>query len=176
MTSSSPPPSSAGDDGSTPTIRPATAEDAPRCAAIAVAAWRCVYQGWRELLGESLWERNFGDWEERKRGSVMSQLRDYPDAAICTEISGEVVGFLTWRLDRDRLVGEISNNAVMPPYQNRGIGTAQVRHALEVFEDEGMKAARVLTGGDDGHAPARAMYRAAGFERTIPYVEYFLEL
>jgi ribosomal protein S18 acetylase RimI-like enzyme len=157
-------------------IRPARPEDAERCAEIAVEAWRCIFESWRELIGDSVWEAVFGDWSERKRLSVSAQVRDRSDCAIVSEAGGAVVGFLTWRLYDDQGVGEISNNAVAPTHQGRGIGTAQVRHALDLFRREGMRAARVLTGGDEGHAPARAMYEKAGFERSLPYVEYFLEL
>lgn len=157
-------------------IRPATPEDAERCGEIAVAAWRCVFESWRNLLGDPLWERLFGDWKARKRGSVVSQVRDHPAHAIVTECDGAIVGFLTWRLQHDRKVGEISNNAVDPGHQGSGIGTAQVEWVLDHFRDEGMETARVMTGGDPGHAPARAMYQKAGFERALPYVEYFMEL
>ena len=158
------------------TIRAARPEDADTCGQIAVAAWRGVFESWREILGDALWERNYGDWELRKRASVVCQLHDHTRMAIVSESDGEIVGFLTWRLHRDRGVGEISNNAVDPAHQGRGIGTAQVEWALEHFRSEGMGAARVLTGGDDGHAPARAMYGKAGFECGLPSVEYFLEL
>jgi len=161
---------------SEPTIRPATPEDADRCGQIAVDAWRCVFEGWRETLGDAIWEQTFGDWEARKSGSVHAQVRDRPGLAIVTEVDGEVVGFLTWRLHRDRAMGEISNNAVDPSHQGAGIGTAQVEWVLERFRDEGMEAARVMTGGDPGHAAARTMYHKAGFERSLPYVEYFMEL
>ncbi|MGC9318219.1 MAG: GNAT family N-acetyltransferase [Armatimonadota bacterium] len=159
-----------------PVIRPATPHDAERCGEIAVEAWRIVFESWRGLLGEKLWRQVFGDWQHQKRTSVESQVRDSPDSAIVTEVDGEIVGFMTWRLHRERGVGEISNNAVLPAWQGRGIGTEQCRHVLERFREEKMACARVLTGGDEGHAAARAMYRAAGFERAIPYVEYFLEL
>ncbi len=158
------------------TIRPARPEDAAICGEIAVVAWRGIFESWREILGDALWELFYGDWELRKRASVVCQLRDYARMAIVSERGGEVVGFLTWRLHRDRGVGEISNNAVDPAHQGQGIGSAQVEWALEHFRSEGMSAARVLTGGDDGHAPARAMYHKAGFERALPSVECFLEL
>lgn len=157
-------------------IRRARPEDAERCGEIAVSAWNDIFESWREVLGDALWERIYGDWEPRKRASVICQIRDYARMAIVSELDGEVVGFLTWRLHRDRGVGEISNNAVDPAFQQRGIGSAQVRWALDYFRAEGMSAARVLTGGDRGHAPARAMYRKAGFDRELPCLEYFLEL
>ncbi len=135
-----------------------------------------MFEGWRDVLGEALWERVFGDWEARKRGSVHAQIRDRPERAIVTEMDGEIVGFLTWRLHHDRAVGEISNNAVDPGHQGAGIGTSQVEWVLRRFREEGMEGARVMTGGDPGHAPARAMYHKAGFARSLPYVEYFMEL
>ena len=159
-----------------PTIRSARPEDAERCGNIAVEAWRCVFEAWGEMLGEGVWETVFGDWEARKRGSVMSQIRDRPGLAIVTEVEGEAVGFLTWRLHRHRGVGEISNNAVALSHQGAGIGTAQVRWVLKHFRESGMEVARVMTGGAPGHAAARAMYQKAGFERSLPYVEYFMEL
>ncbi len=169
-------PSSDDAGGPEPVIRPARREDAQRCGDIAVAAWERVFDAWRELIAERPWQDSFRDWRERKRASVEAQIRDHYAAAAVTEIDGEVVGFVTWRLHGERGVGEISNNAVHPAHQGRGIGTAQIRHVLEVFREAGMTSARVLTGGDTGHAPARAMYRNAGFTRGIPYVEYFLEL
>ena len=43
-------------------IRPARPDDADCCAEIAVAAWRPIFESWRELLGEELWRQNFADW------------------------------------------------------------------------------------------------------------------
>lgn len=169
-------PSSDGPRGPEPVIRPARPEDAERCGEIAVAAWERVFDAWRELIADGPWRDSFGDWQQRKRASVEGQIRDHCAAAAVTEIDGEVAGFVTWRLHGERGVGEISNNAVDPTHQGRGIGTAQIRHVLELLREAGMTSARVLTGGDTGHAPARAMYRNAGFTRGIPYVEYFMEL
>ncbi len=167
---------SSGGAGADPVIRPARPEDARRCGEIAVAAWQGVFDAWRELIAERAWQNSFGDWAERKRASVEGQIRHHCTAAAVTEIDGEIVGFVTWRLHTERGVGEISNNAVDPAHQGRGIGTAQIKHVLEIFRAAGMTSARVMTGGDMSHAPARAMYRNAGFTRGIPYVEYFLEL
>jgi RimJ/RimL family protein N-acetyltransferase len=41
--------------------------------------------------------------------------------------------------------------------------------------DAGMDMVMVETGGDPGHAPARAVYEKAGFERW-PVARYFKEL
>ncbi len=159
-----------------PKIRPARPGDAEACAQIAVDAWRHIFEHWRELLGDELWALNFGDWERQKRLSVRSHLSDHAACALVSEVHGEIVGFATWRLHRGKRVGEISNNAVALEWQGRGIGTRQIERVLAIFREEGMRSARVLTGGDAGHAAARAMYRKAGFDRNIPYVEYFMML
>jgi GNAT superfamily N-acetyltransferase len=73
-------------------------------------------------------------------------------------------------------VGEIGLNAVDPAWQGRGIGRAMVGFALDRLRDRGAVAAYVGTGGDAAHGPARAVYRAAGFDRAIPSVHLYRRL
>jgi hypothetical protein len=40
----------------------------------------------------------------------------------------------------------------------------------------GLTGATVYTGLDEGHAPARAQYRKAGFRLSTPHIRYFMEL
>jgi ribosomal protein S18 acetylase RimI-like enzyme len=86
------------------------------------------------------------------------------------------VGFVTFRLDREKLVGTIGNNAVDPAWQGRGIASAMYRRVLERFRAEGMRVACVETGLDEGHAPALATYRKVGFDREVPSVMLYQEL
>ena len=159
-----------------PTIRYATPDDAQRCGDIAVAAWQRVYDAWLDLLGQSLWAQNCAGWEPDKRSQVEAHIRDHEGLAIVTELEGSVVGFLTFHPHTDKNMGEIGNNAVDPDYQGRGIGTLQCKRALEIFRERGMTAAKVGTGLDEGHAPARAMYEKAGFDRSTPHVTYYMKL
>ncbi len=158
------------------TMRPARPADAPRCADIAVAAWQRVFANWRELLGERLWTQHFATWEANKRQQIVSHFTEYTTLAFVTEVEGVIAGFMTYRLHEDVGFGEISNNAVDPAYQGAGIGAAQCRHVLEIFREAGMRSARVVTGLDEGHAPARAMYEKVGFDRSIPHISYYMEL
>jgi GNAT superfamily N-acetyltransferase len=50
-----------------------------------------------------------------------------------------------------------------------------VRHAVEQLRTEGIALAVVATGGDAGHAPARALYEHAGFT-AVRQVRYYREL
>jgi len=157
-------------------LRKARPEDAERIGQIAVAAWKRIYESYRKLMGDELYEIVCSGWQERKRREVLGHLESSPETTLVAEYEGKVVGFLTYRLDRGRGMGIIGNNAVDPDYQNMGIGTMLCRKALEIFRSEGMRVATVFTGLDEGHAPARRMYQKAGFNVAIPHVTYYLKL
>jgi len=53
--------------------------------------------------------------------------------------------------------------AVDPDYQCHGIGLDLTNFALDQIRAAGKKVAVLGTGGDPGHAPARATYKKAGF-------------
>ena len=163
-------------EAAVPTVRPARPDDAPRCGDIAVAAWEPVYASFRKMLGDALFELRCYGWQDGKRRQVEGHIGQYPDLAIVTELDGQIVGFLTFRLFPDKSTGEIFNNAVDPACQGRGVGTLQCEHALEIFRQAGMKAAAVHTGLDESHAPARAMYRNAGFDTSTPEIRYYKAL
>jgi len=75
----------------------------------------------------------------------------------------------------DALMGEIYMIAVDPSAQRRGIARALSQHALDFMRSKGNTVAMVETGGDPGHAPARATYEAAGF-RNLPLARYFRKI
>jgi ribosomal protein S18 acetylase RimI-like enzyme len=129
------------------------------------------------MLGDALFEAAFPDWAADKRRQIEAACRGEHDVQVAVvELDGEPVAFITYYLDRRSGVGEISNNAVHPDHQNAGIATRMYRYALERMRAAGMKCARVHTGGDPSHAPARRAYEKAGFERSLPSVDYFVEL
>lgn len=159
-----------------PTIRPGTPADAEAAAEIAVAAWQPVYQWRRELLGEELFRAEWPKGAEVKRDEIIRYFTQHPEFTIVTELAGQVVGFATWWEEPEKGFAEIGNNAVHPDFQGRGIGTMQCRHLLETFRRRGLKFARVATGLDPAHAPARRQYEKAGFSLQIPFVRYYLTL
>ena len=159
-------------------IEPARPEDSARCQVIAVAAWERIHAERRRLLGEALYERLTGDWRGTKAGHVARHFEQHVDWVLVArdEEQGEIVGFVTFRLDREKLMGTIGNNAVDPARQGQGIATAMYRSTLERFRAEGMRVACVETGLDEGHAPALATYRKVGFSREVPSVTLYQEL
>ena len=65
--------------------------------------------------------------------------------------------------------------AVEPGEQRKGIVHALIEHAEGTLRCAGMELVMVETGGDPGHAPARACYENAGYE-TWPVARYFRRL
>ncbi|MEX2160042.1 MAG: GNAT family N-acetyltransferase [Dehalococcoidia bacterium] len=69
-------------------------------------------------------------------------------------------GFLRLRKDTDGS-GYVSDLAVHPDYQRRGLGEAAMRWALSWFREQGMRRASLTVNTDNG--PAIALYRKLGF-------------
>jgi ribosomal protein S18 acetylase RimI-like enzyme len=69
-------------------------------------------------------------------------------------------------------MGVIDIIGVDPEYQRRGIGSRLTEVAIDHMRREGMDIAVVESGGDPGHAPARAAYEEAGFS-VLPISRYF---
>ena len=158
------------------TMRPFQPEDLPELCEIAVRAWEPVFADWQELMGDEMFLAGWPDWRADKAGQIVDFCERTPEWCLVSEVEGRVVGFITYTPSRETAIAEIGNNAVDPEYQGRGIGTEQYRRVLEVFRQEGMKFAKVSTGLDRAHAPARRAYEKAGFAQFIPMVYYYREL
>jgi len=95
----------------------------------------------------------------------------------CLADADLVVGFVAVGLVAEDAAraGEIHMIAADPEHQRAGVGSALMRQALAVAEAHGVQLAVIATGGDPGHAPARALYERFGF-RPLPGVRYYRTL
>ncbi len=139
---------------------------------LALRAWEPVFASLREVLGDPIFFRLKPDWRvaqaEEVRESCMSSERDAFVAVVCRR----PVGFVTVALDAfNERMGVIEIIGVDPDFQRRGIASQLTEHALEHMRRSGMDIAAVGTGGDPGHAPARAAYEAFGFT-LLPSARY----
>jgi len=152
-------------------------EDLPRLCEIAVRAWEPVFADYCARMGDEMFEAVFGpDWRAEKSRQIEDFCQKQPQCCLVSELDGQVVGFITYYLKRDRQIGEIGNNAIDPDCQGQGLGTEQYRAVLEACRLEGMRFVAVTTGLDPAHAPARAAYEKAGFKQMVPMVEYYQRL
>ena len=84
-------------------------------------------------------------------------------------------GFVNVAFNEAEHSGEIYMIAVDPRAQRTGIASALTEFALHQMRARGLTLAIVATGGDAGHAPARATYEKAGFT-GCPQVWYAKQL
>lgn len=139
-------------------------------------AWEPVFDAVEELLGRELFLRLRGDWRAGQAKEVHDVLADPAQRVwVAEKPDGEVVGFIAAKVDRDSRVGEIYMVAVDPGLQGHGIGTALTTIATDWLRESGMRVAMIETGGDPGHAPARAIYQKAGYT-ALPAVRFFKAL
>jgi len=154
-------------------IREFRAGDLDAVVAFSLRAWAPVFDSIREVLGEEIFLRLHPDWRagqaEAVRSSCLSEERD----VFVALADGRPVGFAAVALNAfHEGMGWIDLIGVDPDYQRRGIASRLTEHASEHMLRCGMDIAVVETGGDPGHAPARAAYEAAGFT-LLPIARYF---
>ena len=143
-------------------IRPMRGGDVDAIAALSLRAWDPVFQSLRETMGERLFDHFYGDdWRTYQEADVRRACDAF--RVLVAERGGHVVGFTAIDVSEGRTEGEIYMLAVDPAAQGLGIGTGLTDAAVDVIRQAGFAVALVGTGGDPGHAPARATYRRAGF-------------
>jgi ribosomal protein S18 acetylase RimI-like enzyme len=158
-------------------IRELEQGDVEAAVAIAVAAWEPIYAQFRQILGDDLFAAAYPDCLTEKARQVRKACEPDSRAMVAVaEKEGEVVGFITYYAGVRPGIGEIGNNAVRPDQRGQGIGPTMYRHALDRMRALGMRFAKVGTGLDPSHAPARRAYEKAGFDIQLPSVTYYRKL
>jgi ribosomal protein S18 acetylase RimI-like enzyme len=157
-------------------IRPVCDTDVQDLVQLTLLAFAPVFPSFRQLLGHGIYTRIWPDWRTSQREAVEKICTDGDETVVwVAEWDGVVVGFLAYQLNLKDKTGEVQLLAVHPEYQNLGIGTQLNTFALEKMKDSGMTLAKVETGGDPSHAPARRSYEKAGYT-PLPLVRYFKDL
>ena len=145
----------------TPTIRPATPDDARGIARVHVESWRTTY---REFLAdtflaglsvdqkESMWRRIIE--EPESGGFVHSSLDE----------EGTVIGFSSGGRERSGEMpydGELYALYLLKEHQGKGIGRMLVDASVASMKDAGMRSMLIWVLREN---PARGFYRAMGGE------------
>ncbi|MEE3040401.1 MAG: GNAT family N-acetyltransferase [Candidatus Latescibacterota bacterium] len=126
-------------------------------------------------------EENFGqingrDWRFRKLRHIDADVAgDHARGAFVFETDdGDVVGYITTRLDREAGIGWIPNVAVDPTHQGAGVGRQLMEHAIDFMRAEGMEAAKIetLQQNDVGSN----FYPSVGFKEVGLQIHYLMRL
>jgi GNAT superfamily N-acetyltransferase len=140
--------------------------------ALSLRAWEPVFASLREVLGDPIFFRLKPDWRTAQAEEVAASCRSEDRDAFVALLDGRAVGFVTVALNAfNERMGVIEIIGVDPDYQRRGIASRLTEHALDHMRRSGMDIAAVETGGDQGHAPARAAYETFGFT-LLPSARY----
>lgn len=140
---------------------------------LSLRAWEPVFDSLREVLGDPIFARlHRPDWQTVQAAAVRSASTS-EDRDVFVAVAGALpVGFAVIALNafHDGM-GVVDMIAVDPDYQRRGIATLLMERSADHMREQGMDIAALGTGGDRGHAPARAMYEASGYT-ALPGVRY----
>ena len=140
--------------------------------AIARKAWKKIFEGFRQQLGDELYTILYGNRLQDKRYQLTEFTAKFPRQCYVCERNGKIVGFVTFGLNRETKTGILTNNAADPDSGEKGVGQEMYAAVFERMRQEGMIAVTVSTGLDEGHAPARRAYERAGFEKHLDSVTY----
>ncbi len=124
-------------------------------------------------------EKNFGqfaetNWKARKAAHMDDDVAANSDGIFVYEDEGSVIGYITTRLFRDALIGQIPNISVLPGHQGKGIGKALMQAAFNYFEEQGMMVAKIET--LDQNDIGQSFYPSAGFKEVARQIHYAMPL
>lgn len=154
-------------------IRPFRESDLDAIVELSLRAWDPVFESLRTILGEAIFSRlHQPEWRAVQAEAVRSSCTSEELDVFVAVADERPVGFATVALNAfHEGMGVVDMIAVDPEFQRHGIATALMNRAADHMRERGMDLAVVETGGDPGHAPARAMYEASGYT-TLPVVRY----
>ncbi|GGS48877.1 GNAT family N-acetyltransferase [Actinokineospora fastidiosa] len=157
-------------------IRPYTPEHRAAVLDLSIRAWASVFPLTRSAVPAFVYDSFYPHgWEARQLADLSAVLDGEPDNVDLAFHGNDLVGWACTRLHPEDHMGELYVLAVHPAHQRRGVGTALMARAAERARTAGMRMLMAETGDDPGHAPARAAYERAGFQRW-PVARYFKEL
>ena len=156
-------------------IRPLAPSDVDAVVAFSLDAWAPVFASFEQVMGRRVFGLVYPDWRTAQAAAVAEVCRSL-DAWVA-DVDGGPVGFVAvrWTEEDATPVGEVEMIAVAPASQRAGLASLLLDRAVAEIAARGVPLAVIGTGGDDGHAPARALYERHGFT-GLPLVRYYRAL
>jgi len=157
------------------TFRHALPEDLPPAIKILFTAYTPIYEGFREQMGDELFDVFFGGWEGPKEERIKTMISGAHGYAAL--LDGRVAGWgHWWPVSGSHTLAALSENAVAADLRGRGLGREIHEYLMDRMREEGFTHVRVGTGLDPAHAAARRVYAKVGFEHGLPNIDYHAPL
>lgn len=125
-------------------------------------------------------EEKFGligghDWRWRKGRQIEADVAgEHARGVFVAEFDGQVVGYITTRVDPEGRIGWIPNLAVLPQHQGKGLGRRLVETALDYLRRQGMECAKIETLEQNPVGPT--FYPRLGFQEVGRQIHYLMRL
>ncbi len=159
------------------TIRPLAEVDVEAVVVVSLDAWAPVFASFATIMGSRIYGLVYPDWRSAQARAVEQVCRSDAVDVWVADVDGHPVGFVAvrWTEEDAAPVGEVEMLAVDPAHQQGGVGSRLLDRAMTEVGVRGLPLAVIATGGDPGHAPARALYERHGFT-GLPLVRYYRAL
>ncbi len=140
---------------------------------------RITVESFGSVALEQVLEQKFGvwsgrDWKNRKADHIDDDVGQNAAGCFVAERQGEILGFVTTRLDRTNHKGRIPNLAVVESARGLGLGRRLIVYAVDYMRAEGMKIAQIETMASN--AIGQHLYPSCGFEEVARQVHYAMKL
>jgi ribosomal protein S18 acetylase RimI-like enzyme len=152
-------------------IRDCTPLDLPALIDLTIETFRPLLAGSMVRMRPAVTAHDHANWEDDYRHEVPSLLNPAENRFITlAEDDGGPLGYVGWNITDDSS-GRLEMVAVQQRARRQGIARALCTTVLRELDDRGVAVVHIGTGGDDFHAPARALYESLGFT-PYPTVDY----
>jgi len=124
-------------------------------------------------------EKHFGvfaghDWRFRKLRHIDGDIAANAAGIFVSESDGQVIGYISSRVDTETGIGNIANFAVLPAFRSQGIGRKLMTTALDYLKKQGMACVRIET--LEQNPVGTVFYPRMGFQETTRQIHYAMPL
>lgn len=127
-----------------------------------------------QMLEDRLGVWNGRTWRDRKADHIDEDCAANPGGCFVAERSGQILGYITTRVDVLNSVGRIPNLAVVEAARGLGLGRRLIHHALDYFREQGVKVAKIETMASN--VIGQNLYPSCGFQEIGRQVHFAMKL
>ena len=153
-------------------IRPYRPEDLASLKRLTVASFQGVTL--EQNVEDQLGILHGHDWRWRKARHIDEDVTENAAGVFVAEAEGEIVGFVTARVDREAGRGRIPNLAVSADFRGHGLGRRLIEHVLDYFRREGLEYAMIETMAQN--QAGQHLYPACGFIEVARQIHFACRL